>query len=113
MTAVLARTGVLLVLLCFAVPSIAEAKTTPPPKAHAAACQLLGGRLVPVGAQERHLTTCLEGTRMSGDLKACLTSVGITIPFVAIGGIIGGVAARSIAGTMVGGGGLACVNAIR
>jgi hypothetical protein len=72
--------GVLLLALALVLASTAGAQARDrPPKAHAAACQYAGGRLVPVGARERNLTNCLEGSRLTPSERACLIStVGST-----------------------------------
>ncbi len=55
---------------------------------------------------------CIQGERLSAPARRCLITAGVTTAGVAVGGIIGGSAARAIAGGVVGGAGSACVNAI-
>jgi hypothetical protein len=113
MTVVLARLGVLLALACLALPvQLAEAKAPPPPKAHAAACQLLGGRLVPVGARERHLANCLEGTRLTTLERDCLYGAVGTVFGAVVGLAIPPVSALNIARAVVSGGAGGCLTLV-
>ncbi|MEN3280081.1 MAG: hypothetical protein V7607_1221 [Solirubrobacteraceae bacterium] len=52
----------------------------------------------------------IHGSHMSRDFRRCLIAGGITAAGVAVGGWIGGAAARVIAGGIVGGGGSACLS---
>jgi hypothetical protein len=66
---------------------------------------------VPHDSPAAAYTRCMfDGSHMSSDLRHCLVAAGITAGGVAIGGIIGGAAARAIAGGIVGGGSAACAS---
>jgi hypothetical protein len=123
MSAVLARLGVLLAVLCLGLApplaTVAQARTAPKaPTAHRSMpipgpCAATYWSHAYDAPCAKYLADAMEGDRMSHNLRSCLVNVGITVPLVAVGGIIGGVAARGIAGALVTGGGLACIQAIR
>lgn len=67
--------------------------------------------IVPRGQSgyEQYTTCLVRNERMTHKGRDCLLAAGITAGGVAVGGLIGGAASRTIAGGIVGGGGAACI----
>lgn len=116
--AALARLGVLLSLcalvgLAVAGPAAAApTKHRPPPKAHMAACQYAGGRLVPIGARERKLANCLESSRMTHAERQCFIDTIGTAFGVMVGALIPPAEAPLLAKAIIGGGAGACLSVV-
>jgi hypothetical protein len=58
------------------------------------------------------VAACMHGHRMRRDVRNCLIATAVTLAGVAVGDIIGAVAARAIAGDMVKAGTAVCVSLI-
>lgn len=96
------RLFAVLLVLMLATPPIAQARSRAvPPQV---ACSM--------GSNTAHLAVCIEGHHMSKKTRDCLVYGGITAGGVAIGGLIGGAAARAIAGGILGAGAASCLSAI-
>jgi hypothetical protein len=87
----------------------------PPPDPSIAGCkdaaQVHGPALLIPGFGEA-IARCMEHHTMRRDVRNCLIATGITLAGVAVGGVIGGTAARVIAGNMVSTGSAVCVGLI-
>jgi hypothetical protein len=55
------------------------------------------------------IAKCMERHHMRRDVRNCLIATGVTLAGVAVGGVIGGAAARAIAGDMIKVGTATCV----
>jgi hypothetical protein len=102
--------AVVLAVLIGAAP--AQARPHHQPKAHAAACQYAGGRLVPVGARERNLTNCLSGSRLTADERACLIATTGSVAGAVIGLIIPPASAAALARAIISGAAGSCLTIV-
>ena len=75
------------------------------------AAQVRGPALLIPGFGEA-IAKCMERRHMRRDVRNCLIATGVTLAGVAVGDIIGAVAARVIAGDMIKAGTAVCVSLI-
>jgi hypothetical protein len=105
--------GLTAALLIPATSADAHAGVGPPPPDPSIqwcrdAAQVRGPALLIPGFGQA-IAKCMEGHHMRHDVRNCLVATSVTLAGVALGAVIGGAAARTIAGDMIKVGTATCV----